>query len=399
MLYDVIVVGGGPSGAMAAKTCSEYGLKVLLIEKKSLPRYKACGGGVSRKALDLIGPVDDLEPKYECFGAKAFDSNLKYVEYKLESPVAILTFRDSFDNLLIQRAKNSGAEVHENERVKEVTINQASVNVKTTKGEYSSKLIIGADGVNGVVARESGLRKKWGKDVSGICIETEITLPDSLIGQFVSDAQLIHFYFTEPWGYGWIFPKGNILSVGIGGLRSKIGKPMESFDKFIHLISKDKAKNADLAQYIGKKHAHLIPVGGFDRNIFGDRVLLAGDAAGFVDPFLGEGIYYSIASGRLAGITASESVECNDFSKKFLSLYKSRCDKDFNSDLKFTLRFADIVYRHIDSLLYLWRVDPELFKMYLLVIKGDYTYKKYSILALMRLPATLFKLMKENMKR
>ena len=392
MLYDVIVVGGGPSGAMAAKTCSENGLKVLLIEKESLPRYKACGGAVSKKAIDLIGPLDDLEPKYALFGARAFAPNFEYVEHKFETPVGFLIFRDSFDNFLVNKARECGAKIHDNERVKEININPNCVNVKTDKGEYSSNLIIGADGANGIVARKVGLRGKWGKDKSGICIETEVELTEEIVELFIGDVQLINFHFIEPWGYGWVFPKGNILSIGIGGLRTKMKNPMESFDNFIDSICE--GRDIDLFQHIGKKHIHLIPAGGFSRSIIADRVLLTGDAAGFVDPFLGEGIYYSLASGHLAGETALKSVAANDYSEKYLSSYARKCNKVFNNDLKFALRFAQIVYRHMDLFLRLLRIDPKLFKMYLFVAKGDYTYKKYAFLALIRSPITLLKLIK-----
>ena len=152
LMYDVIVVGAGPGGAMAAKTCSENGLKVLLIEKESLPRYKACGGAVSKKALDLIGPLDDLELTYESFGVRAFAPNATYIEHKFEDLFSLLTFRNSLDYLLLQRAKKSGAKIREHEKVKSVDVSQASVKVKTTKGEYSAKMIIGADGVNSVVS-------------------------------------------------------------------------------------------------------------------------------------------------------------------------------------------------------------------------------------------------------
>lgn len=397
LFYDVIVVGSGPSGAMAAKTCSENGMKVLLIEKKSLPRYKACGGAISKNGIDLISPLDDLEIKYKSFGARAFPPNsTDYVEHKFENLVSLLTFRDSLDYLLVKRAKKNGVEIHECEKVKNVNIDQISVNVETTKGEYSAKIIIGADGVNSLVARKTGLRQKWNSNKSGICIETEIELTDSEIKQFIDDDELVYIYFGDYRGYGWVFPKGNIMSVGIGLWKPLTKKPLEVFNNFIDALSKSKKIN--LAPRIKKKNAQMIPAGGFNRNTFSNRIILVGDAAGFVDPFLGEGIYYSLASGIIAGNVASESVKCDIYSKKQLALYEKKCNKCFNNDLKYALKFADLVYGHLNIFFYLMRIDPILFKMYVLTGKGDLTYRKYFKSAFIRSPITLIKVIQHILR-
>jgi geranylgeranyl reductase family protein len=390
MRYDVIVVGGGPSGAMAAKTCSENGLKVLLIEKESLPRYKACGGAVSKKAIDLISPLDDLEIKYKVFGARVFPPNsTDYIEQKFENLLALLTFRDSLDYLLVKRAKKIGVEIRECEKVINVNIDQISVNVETTKSKYSASIIIGADGVNSLVARKTGLRQKWNSNKSGICIETEIELTDSEIEQFIDDDELVYLYFGDYRGYGWVFPKGNIMSVGVGLWKPLTKKPLDVFNHFIDALSKTTEIN--LAPLIKKKIAHMIPTGGLNRNTFGNRTILVGDAAGFVDPFLGEGIYYSLASGIIAGNVASESVKCDNYSKKQLTMYEKKCNKCLNNDLKYALKFADLVYGHFNIFFYLMRIDPILCKMYVLTGKGDLTYKKYFKFAIIRSPFTLIK--------
>ena len=398
ILYDVIVVGSGPSGTMAAKTCSENGLRVLLIEKKILPRYKVCGGALTKKAIDLISPLDELEIKYKSFGARLFPpGSIDYIECKFENPAFILTFRDSLDHLLVKRAEKSGVEIHENERVTNVNVGNDSVIVKTDKSKYSGKIIIGADGVNSTVARKTGLMLKDDSKKFAVCIETEIELTDREIKQFIDDDELIYIYFMENRGYGWVFPKGNIVSIGIGMWKPLSVNPTDVFNQFIDFLSEKREVN--LHPMIEKKYPYTCPLGGVSRNIFRDRVLLVGDAAGFVDPLLGEGIYYSLISGIIAGDVSSESINCNNYSMEQLSLYEKKCNKSFNNDLKCALKFSNLIYRYLGIFFYLMRADPVLFKRFVLTVKGDLTYKEYFKFVVMRFPFTLIKLIQHHIKK
>lgn len=397
LIYDVIVVGGGPSGALAAKTCAENGLSVLLLEKEKVPRYKACGGAVSKKALDLIGNYDELEPFFDLHGARTFTPDLEPLIHKFNDVVSILTFRDSFDKFLLKNAESNAMTILENERVLTVDQTKEFVEITTSNNKYQSRIIIGADGANGIVAKSTKIRKNWGKDASGICAELEIELNDNEIKEYVFDPQLIDFYFIKNWGYGWVFPKGNILSVGIGGMRNRVNDPMNSLSNFLNLLSEGKSTRLD--EHIVSKKAHLIPAGGVDRVTYSNGVMLVGDAAGFVDPFLGEGIYYAIASGIIAGEVATEAIRNNDCSADFLKEYEKRCDKEFNNDLKFAFKFAKNAYDHLDFFMLCLKNDPVLYKNYLLTAKGDYTYKQYLNKCVKRFPITVGKIIyKKYMK-
>ncbi|MGB3908757.1 MAG: geranylgeranyl reductase family protein [Methanomethylovorans sp.] len=385
MDHDVIVVGGGPGGAMAARTCAEKGLKVLLLEKETVPRYKACGGAVSCKALQIIGPIDEVRPQYKCYGATIYSPAMRKLSCKLDEPASVLVFRSSLDHFLLKQAQDKGANINTGEKAISINVTDEHVHVITSKGEYTAKLIIGADGVNSTVARETGLRKKWEPEGYGICIETEIELTQEDAEKCVLDKELIEAYFLKSRGYGWIFPKGNIMSIGLGLWKPITIKPMQTFEDFIYFISRE--RGVDLAAHITKKFIHRIPVGGISRKTYSEKVLLVGDAAGFVDPFLGEGIYYAVESGLVAGEVAAEAI----YHGTDLSTYKERCNALFNNDLYVAFKFGNAFHKHIEKIFYLFSKDPELFKMYVLTGKGVLNYRKYMKKCITRIPVTLLK--------
>lgn len=390
--YDVIVVGGGPGGAMAARTCAENSLKVLLLEKEEVPRYKTCAGAVSWKALQIIGPIDEVQPQYTCYGATIYSPAMRRLSHKLKEPASILVFRSSFDHFLQKQAEQKGAVINTGEKVISVDVNNELVHVVTTKGEYTAKIIIGADGVNSIVAKETGIRGKWEPEGYAICIETEVELSPEDAKKCVLDKELIEGYFFRSRGYAWIFPKGNIMSIGIGLWKPITVKPAQAFDDFIAFISRE--RDIDLIRYIKKKFIHRLPVGGIDRKTYGQKVLLVGDAAGFVDPFLGEGIYYAVASGVAAGEVAAEAIH----SGTDLSLYQKKCDVLFNNDLHMAFKFGNAFYKYTEKIFYLFDRDPELFRMYVLTGKGVYDYRKYVRKCILRTPVTLLKIAASIMK-
>lgn len=390
--YDVIVVGGGPGGAMAARTCAENGLNVLLLEREQVPRYKTCAGAVSWKALQITGPIDEVQPQYTCYGATIYSPAMRRLSHKLKEPASILVFRSSLDHFLLKQAQQKGAVINTGEKAISFDTNDEQVHVVTTKGEYTAKIIIGADGVNSIVAKETNIRRKWEPDGYAICIETEVELSPEDAEKCVLDKELIEAYFLKSRGYGWVFPKGNIMSIGIGLWKPITIKPAKAFDDFIAFISRE--RGIDFARYIKKKFIHRLPVGGIDRKTYGQKVLLVGDAAGFVDPFLGEGIYYAAASGVAAGEVAAEAVH----NGTDLSLYQKKCDFLFNNDLHMAFKFGNVFHQHIEQIFYLFGKDPELFRMYVLTGKGIYNYREYVRKCILRTPVTLLKIVSSMMK-
>ncbi|RLG29595.1 hypothetical protein DRO03_06840, partial [Methanosarcinales archaeon] len=202
-MYDVIIAGGGPAGSIAAERAARVGLDVLMLEKAVYPRHKTCGGGVTQKALDVIGGIDKELIEREAFGARIFLPDYRNFAGTIGDRVAVMTRRENLDHWLARRAEDGGAIVHEGEAVKDVLFTGDCAEVITSKNRYRSRMVIGSDGVNSTVARKSGIRTHWGDDI-GMCLEAEVELGENVVDECVEDG-LIEFYFTRDRGYGWIF--------------------------------------------------------------------------------------------------------------------------------------------------------------------------------------------------
>jgi geranylgeranyl reductase family protein len=359
--WDVIVVGGGPSGAFAARTCAEQGLRVLLIDKERLPRYKPCGGVLSHKTLQEIGDLPMHLIERECIGGCLFSPSFQPIECRMPSAakLGVTTRRAAFDHYLLEKAIQAGVAFHEGEPVRSFEAHPGQARLTTAKATYHAELVIGCDGVNSTVARQAGLLLLPRDDRHyGVALETEIPVGAN-VERIVDPPEFLEFYFfSRFWGYAWVFPKEEHISVGIGKLAATPKKVQDVFAKFLDDL--ERLKGFDFNSRIEKIHGWLIPLGGYDRPIVGERVLLSGDAADFLDPFLGEGIYYAITSGRLAGQTAAEALRQGRTDAAFLSRYQRRCGRAFADDFRWALRFARFAYRFVELIFKALECDRQL---------------------------------------
>ncbi len=331
--YDVIVVGSGPAGSMAALKAAGGGAKTLLLEKLRLPRFKLCGGGVANWIMRKFDIPDDvIERKYKNIVTYTPPSYEKQV-FPMPGLGYFGVCRDKFDHHLTRMAVDAGVELREGISVRDVIMEEGyAKGVVTTDGQtFRGDIVIGCDGAHSTVARKSGFWNIWfdrkgetWKDHMWFCVGVEVKMDSKTIDERFQDSYL---FFTgrevAPLGYGWVFPKREVISVGLGSFAiSMTKKPWSYMDYFLnkHPVL---PKILEGGKIILKRGAWL-PIMHVQRPSYGNGVLLAGDSAGMVSPISGEGIYYAVRAGIEAGLMAAEAVNNGDFSAEFLSNYEER---------------------------------------------------------------------------
>lgn len=324
--HDLIVVGAGPSGAAAAMEACKAGLRVALIDKATFPRDKLCGGGITGRALGYIEAVFGPLPAdllHAC-GQVRMVAGAQEICVLTDARTPSMTMRLALDGYLRGRAIAAGAEDFCGNRIADLDLGRGVVRLADGL-QVSAPIIVGADGVNSQVARLLYGRAHDPARV-GFALEAEVSGPSS---------QTMELDLTAaPWGYGWDFPKASGRTLGIGGLAVHNGDLKPRFEAWL------RAKGIEPATVTIKGH-HL-PFGEFREAPGKDHVLLAGDAAGLVDPITGEGIGWAIRSGQLAGQAADAALRMNT-PNRALALYQASMS-DVLRELRRARMLSKLVY-------------------------------------------------------
>ncbi len=321
MRFDFVVIGGGPSGASAARRLAQAGARVAILERTPMPRYKPCGGALSRQGLAWLGfEVPPSLIDSEIRGARIHLCG-RTNECRCADLLAVLVSRARFDQHLVSKADEAGASILWRD-VKAMDVRPDEVRLATADGEMTARCAIVCDGSSGRLARR--LRGRDDPEAVAFCLQAEIPVARDDPYAGLSGALDIYFDAVRC-GYGWVFHHGSYYAVGIGALVSALQRPREAFNRFVAA----RGLRLDVSRVWGR----FLPSGGLPRTCVADRVLLAGDAAGFVDPFHGEGMSYAIRSGQLAAEAALAAADRGDFSAAALAGYADRSHEAFGDEL------------------------------------------------------------------
>jgi len=287
--YDVVIVGSGPAGGMAAYEASKNGLSVAILEKENIPRYKTCGGGLVFRGREML-PFDIsnvIEKEYKDLYIY-FDHLNQPLFAKRTYPIVTMVMRDKFDQLIVENAKSLGAELLENHTLKALEFGER-ITLKTSQGDISATYIIAADGVLGPTAKYAG----WTETRQLIpALEYEVEVPQAVYERLAKEARFD--IDVIPKGYGWCFPKKNHLSIGVGTFKKQKINLREYYYAYLKILGIDEVLSE-------QAHGFQVPISPRKDGFVKNNVFLTGDSAGFADPLTAEGITNSLYSGGLAG--------------------------------------------------------------------------------------------------
>lgn len=367
---DVIVVGAGVAGVAAGITLARAGKQVVIVERGSYAGAKNMFGGAIYEY-----PTKDLYPTFkEEAPVERINKTHKYmiaddetavtVSYNNEkSQTSYTVIRAKWDKWCVERAVELGAYYSPMTVVRELIVKEGKVvGIKTDEEEFYADIVILADGVNSLLAKQVGLRKNFKDNEMAIGVKEVISLPKEVIEErfnLTDESGCVTEIIGAPMkgitGLGFIYTNKKSVSIGLGVNLDELKKRKLTPNELLNQLKEHPSiapliKGGELSEY----SAHLIPEGGFNSipKLYGNGVMVVGDAAMLVNNVHWEGTNLAMMSGMLAAQTAIEAINKNDFSEKMLSDYEKKFkETSFYKDMKTYKDTVKIVHDNAYSFL------------------------------------------------
>ena len=305
--WDVIVVGAGPAGLTAARVAAEAGARTLVLERAAHPRYKTCGGGLIGTSLAAVaGHVDVPARDRVDHAVFTLDGRRRIERASRRGPLISMVRREEFDDALRKAAVGAGAQVREHATVRAVEAESAGSDAAVAGGaagpgavvrlvdgtRLDARVVVGADGSSGVTARHVGVRYEQ----VDLGLEVELPVPEEVARRW--RGRLLIDWGPLPGSYAWVFPKDDLLTVGVIAARGHGEATRRYLEDFVARIGLSGIEPAHDSGHLTRCRAE-------DSPLRRGSVLVAGDAAGLLEPWTREGISFALRSGALAGAAAA----------------------------------------------------------------------------------------------
>ena len=298
--WDVAVIGGGPAGLSAALAAAAAGARTVVVERAAHPRYKTCGGGLIGASLAAVGGQIQVPARDTVHSVTATLNGRRQFTRSSPDPLLAMVSREEFDDALRQAAVSAGVTLRQRAPVRGIGQRGGQAWARLADGTVlRARTLVGADGSSGVTARHAGVRFEQ----TDLGLELEIPVPAPVAAQW--QGRLLLDWGPIPGSYGWVFPKRDRLTVGVIAARGHGERTRQYLRGFTRRLG--------LAGYPAERDSgHLTRCRADGSPLRAGRVLVAGDAAGLLEPWTREGISFALRSGALAGAAAAGAAAACD---------------------------------------------------------------------------------------
>lgn len=362
-MHDVVIVGAGPAGLMAARNLPDTFSFLVIDSKNKIGLPLKCGEGVREK--EFLGFFKSKDYSF----VRNTVSSHKILYENLERIVRVNFLeldRPGFEQFL---AKPIMKRIKLNTNCRDIKIKNDCAEIITNRGIIKARLVILANGANYQLQKKLGMVKE----------EPELVVGYGGIYKIHNINENAFYYFFErgKYGYLWIFPKSKgLANIGFGSFKDK--NPKETLSRLL------KRYNIDAKQI--SEYAGIVSVSGPINKTYSDRILACGTAAGFVYAGTGEGIQFALESGRIAGKVATQAVSYNNFSRNFLKRYELMWKKAFGDSMHAGIIFRDLLYLVVrrDVVKKMFKIPTEK-ELKLMVLEGKVPLKAKIVWRIARL--------------
>jgi geranylgeranyl reductase family protein len=331
-LWDAIVIGAGPAGCAAAYDLARSGREVLLLDRAEFPRQKACAGGLTLKTVRALRYSVEPVTRQQLAHIRIESDSRPDVVLRQRAPYCFMTVRQELDDYCLRQTIAAGAHHQRIRSLNEIEEHPDRVTLKIDGQTLHTRFLIGADGVHSRVRQltqqVSGKNADW--FWRGFALEACVRVANP------SSEDLIFDFAPVRDGYGWIFPKGDHVNIGLYSYSADEKIDRARLSAYIRAHFGDVPAEDIIGQYAG--------FGAAQHTVSATRTFLVGDAGGFVDPLTGEGIYFAVVSGQ----AAAEAVEAALHSGLAAHLRFQQATASLRADLAVSTSAARWFYNNLE---------------------------------------------------